>query len=125
MNQQYHLCVWYKFTQFYFGVYLSQSVVDHGNENSNIHYLGHHEGNPNMCCDLVESVGCQDNQKKEWIAFVFYCLENPSGAHKFGTTGPIHVGVSAQCTSPNEHLNQVENKKCHMFNFRLIPLDNI
>ncbi len=30
-------------------------------------------------------------------------------SHNFGTTGPIQVGFSAKCTSPNEHFNQTEN----------------
>ncbi len=64
------------------------------------------------------------SQKKECVSFVFYCFENPSIAN-FGTTGLIQVGFSAKCTSPNENFNQVENWKCHMFDFRLIPLDRI
>ena len=63
------------------------------------------------------------SQKKKWISFVFYCSENPSLAHNFGTTG--EVGFSAKCTSSNEHFNQKENWKCHMFVFRLISLDRI
>ncbi len=70
-----------------------------------------------MCYDLVESVGSQEHwlwdniQKKELISFVFYCLENPSIVHNFGTTGPIQVGFWAKCTSPNEHFNQIEKLK--------------
>ncbi len=42
--------------------------------------------------------------------------------YNFGTKGLMQVGVSAKCTSPNEHINQIENWKCHnMFDFRLIP----
>ena len=63
-----------------------------------------------MCYNLVESVGSIDySQKKKLISFVFYCFENPSIAHNFGTTGPIQVGFSAKCTSPNKHFNQIEN----------------
>ena len=65
------------------------------------------------------------SQKKDWISFVFYCFENPSTARNFETTEPILVGFSGKCTSPNGHFNQIENWKCHMFNFRLIPLDRI
>ena len=65
------------------------------------------------------------SQKKEWISFIFYCFENPLIAHDFGTTDPIQVGFSAKCTSPNEHFNQIENWKCHIFDFRLISLDHI
>ncbi len=43
----------------------------------------------------------------------------------FGTTGPIQVGFSAKCTSHNEDFNQIENWKCHVCDFRLIPLDHI
>ena len=32
------------------------------------------------------------SQKEELISFVFYCLESPSIAHNFGTTGLIQVG---------------------------------
>ena len=66
------------------------------------------------------------SQRKEWISF--YCFENPSIAHNFGTTGWIQVGFSMclkRCTSPNEHFNQIQSWKCHMFNFRLIFLDCI
>ncbi len=42
-----------------------------------------------------------------------------------GTTGPIQVGVSAKCTSPNEDFNQIKNWKCHLCYFRLIPQDRI
>ena len=47
--------------------------------------------------------------------------------YNFGTTGLIQVGFSAKCTSPESwwELNQIENWKCHMFDFRLIPLDCI
>ncbi len=54
-----------------------------------------------------------------WESFNFY---------NFGTTGrtgPIHVGFSAKCTSPNDDFNQIENWKCAKVNFRLIPLDHI
>ncbi len=43
----------------------------------------------------------------------------------FGTTSPIQVGFSAKCTSPSEDFNQIENWKCHMFDFQLLPLDRI
>ncbi len=45
------------------------------------------------------------SQKKKWISIVFYCSENPSIAHNLGTTGPIQVGFSAKCTSPNDDIN--------------------
>ena len=49
--------------------------------------------------------------KKIGINFfiVFYCSDNPSIAHNFGTTGLIQVGFSAKCTSPEEDFNQIEN----------------
>ncbi len=64
-------------------------------------------------------------QKKELISFVLYCFENPSIVHNFGTTSPIQRGFSAKCTFPNEHFNQIENWKCHMFAFILISLNRI
>ncbi len=56
---------------------------------------------------------------------IFFCSENPSIACNLGTTGPIQVGFSAKCTSLNEVFNQIENWKCHMCDFWLIPLDHI
>ncbi len=34
-------------------------------------------------------------------------------------------GFQAKCTSPNELFNQIENRKCHVFEFRLISQDRI
>ncbi len=65
------------------------------------------------------------SQKRKWISIFFYCSESPSIAHDLGTTGPIQMGFSAKCTSPNEDINQIENWKYHMCNFWLIPLDHI
>ncbi len=48
------------------------------------------------------------SQKKKLISIVF-CSKNPSIAHNLGTTGPIQVGISAKCTSPNEDFNQLDN----------------
>ena len=45
------------------------------------------------------------SQKKEWISFVFYCFENPSIAHNFGTTGQTQVGFSVKCTSSNKKVD--------------------
>ena len=36
-----------------------------------------------------------------------------------------HWSNSTRCTSLNEHFNQIENRKCHMFNFRPTSLDCI
>ncbi len=55
--------------------------------------------------------------------FCFLLFENHLIAHNVGTTDLIQVEFPAKCTSPNEDLNQIEN--CHMFDFRLIPLDRI
>ncbi len=58
----------------------------------------------------------------------FYCFLlfwESSIAHNLGTTVPIQVEFSAKCTCLNEDFNQIENWKCHMCNFRLIPLDRI
>ena len=85
----------------------------------------------NLCCNLVGSVKksaaliVRYSQKKEWISIVFYCSNYPSIAHNLGTTGLIQVGFLPKCTSSNEELNQIENWKCNMCNFRLIPLDRI
>ncbi len=62
---------------------------------------------------------------QKWIFIVLYYSENPLIAHNVGTTGPIQVRFSAKCTSPNEHFNQIENWKCHMFKFWLISADPI
>ncbi len=64
-------------------------------------------------------------QKKECISFVFYCLENLSIAITLQPLVRFQVEFSAKCTSPNEDFNQVENWKCHMFDFRLVLLDRI
>ncbi len=57
----------------------------------------------------VSSIDYESSQKKKLISIVFYCSENPSIAHNLGTTGPIQVGFSAKCISPNGHFNQKEN----------------
>ena len=68
-----------------------------------------------MCYDPAESV----RSRKQWLwdiarkrnmtFFCFLCFENPSIA--FWTIGPIQVGFSTKCTSPNEHFTQIENLK--------------
>ena len=81
----------------------------------------------NMCYNLAESVGTREHwlwdvarKRNEFLLFsiVLRILQ-------LGTTGPIQVGFSAKCSSPNEHFNQIENLKYHMFDFRLISLDCI
>ena len=57
--------------------------------------------------------------------FCFLLFWESFNCYNFGTTGPIQVGFSAKCTSPDEDFSQIENWKCHMFNFWLIPLDRI
>ncbi len=50
-----------------------------------------------MCCDLEESVRDTDFEiqaNKDMNFFVFYCLENHSISHNFGTAGPIKIGFS-------------------------------
>ena len=76
-----------------------------------------------MCYDLAQWVGNWEHWlahslKKEWISFVFYCFENPSITRNFGTTGPIQVGYFSKWALQS-------NRKCHMFDFRLIILDRI
>ena len=83
-----------------------------------------------LCYDLVESFWGQEHWlwdigRNKLISFAFYYVENPSIAHNFGTTGLIQVWFSAKCTPLNEHFNQIENWKCHMFDIRLISLDCI
>ncbi len=56
-------------------------------------------------------------------SFCFLLFWESFNCFNFGTTGPIQVRFSAKCIPPNEDFNQIENWKCHMFNFRLIPLD--
>ncbi len=65
------------------------------------------------------------SQKKGMHFFCFLLFWESFNCYNFGTTGPIQVGFSAKCTSPNEHFNQIENWKCHMFDFRRIPQDRI
>ncbi len=85
----------------------------------------------NVLKDLAESVKSQEHllwdiarMRNEFLLFSIV-LKSPSITHNFGTTGSIQVGFSAKCTSPNEYFNQIENWKCHMFNFRLISIDRI
>ncbi len=55
--------------------------------------------------------------------FCFLLFWESFNCCNFGTTGPVQVGFSTKCTTPNEDFNQIENWKCHMFDFGLIPLD--
>ena len=66
-----------------------------------------------------------DTARKRNAFLLFSIVLRIFQSFNFGTTGPIQVGFSAKCTSPNEDINQIENWKCHIFNFRLIPLDRI
>ncbi len=70
-------------------------------------------------------IDCEIQSEKgmHFFCFVLF-LES---FNNFGTTGPIQMGFSAKCTSPNEHFtfSQIENWKCYMWDFRLIPLDRI
>ncbi len=82
-----------------------------------------------MCYDLVRSREhwlWDIARKRNKFLVIFYCSENPSIAHNnFGTAGPIQVEFQQKWTSPNEHFNQIENWKCHMFNIRLTSLHRI
>ncbi len=69
----------------------------------------------NMCCDLEGSV----RSRQHWLrdtarkrnAFVLFSLFWESfNCYNFGTTGPIQVGFSGKCTSPNEDFNQIETE---------------
>ncbi len=82
-----------------------------------------------LCCNLARSVGSRahwfwDTARKRNAFLCFPLFWEFSNCYNFGTTGPIQVGFSTKCTSPNDDFDQIENWKCHMFNFRLIPLDN-
>ena len=57
--------------------------------------------------------------------FCFLLFWESFKCYSFGTTGPIQVGFSAKCTSPNMDFNHIENLKCNILDFRLIPLDCI
>ena len=65
------------------------------------------------------------SQKKEIYFFCFLLFWESSNCYNFVTTGPIQVGFSANVPLFNEYFNQIENWKCHMFDFRLISLDRI
>ena len=71
-----------------------------------------------MCYDLTESVRSQEH----WLRDI---ASKRNGFLLFSTVLRIQVGFPAKCTPSNEHLNQIENWKCHMFDFRLISLDRI
>ena len=60
------------------------------------------------------------SQKKECSFFPLLFWES-FNCYNFGTTGPIQMGFSAKCTSPN----QIENWKCHLCDFWLISLYHI
>ncbi len=64
-------------------------------------------------------------QKNECIFLFFIVFRLFQYCYNFGTTGPIQIGFSGKCTSPNVDFNQIENWKCHMFDFRLIRLYRI
>ncbi len=82
-----------------------------------------------MCCDLVESVGSGEHclwdtsrKRNEFLLFsiVLRILQ------LLITLEPLaQVEFSAKCTSQDKHFNQIENWKCHMFEFWLISLDRI
>ncbi len=65
------------------------------------------------------------SQKRNVVLLFFQLFWESFNYYNFGTTGPIQVRFSAKCTSPNEDFNQIENWKCQMFDFRLIPLDRL
>ncbi len=78
-------------------------------------------GHTCMCYNLAGSIGSREH----WLWDIARKWMNPSIAQNFGTTSPIQMGVSEKCTYQNEHFNQIENWKCHLFDFRLISLDCI
>ncbi len=80
-----------------------------------------------MCCDLVESVRSWQHwlwdmaRKRNDFLLLFWESFNCSLLWNHWNTG----GVFRLMYSSHEHFNQIENWKCHMFNFRLIALDHI
>ena len=78
-----------------------------------------------MCCDLAGSVGSQkhwlwDIARKRNKFLLFSIVLRILVAHNLGITGPIQVGFSAKCTSPNEDFNQIKKlKMSHV----LLPTD--
>ena len=84
-----------------------------------------------MCCDLAGSVRSRehwlwDTARKRNAPLLFSIVFWESfNCYNFGTTSPIQVTFSAKCTPPDEDFTHIENWKCHMFNFQLIPLDRI
>ncbi len=68
---------------------------------------------------------CEIQPGKGMHFFCFLLFWESFNCCNFGTPGPIQVGFSAKCTSPDEDFNQIENWKCDMFDFHLIPLDRI
>ena len=83
-----------------------------------------------LCCDLGGSVRSweqwlRDTARKRNAFLLFAIFWESFNCYNFGSTGLIQVGFSAKCTSRNKDFNQIENWKCHMLDFRLIPLDRI
>ncbi len=52
--------------------------------------------------------------RKRNIFFCFLLFWESFNCYNFETAGPIQVGFSVKCTSPNEDFNDIENWKCHM-----------
>ena len=85
-----------------------------------VHPCKCHVRSTSMCCDLAESVR---SQIARWISFVFYCLENLSIGHNFGSTDS--GGVCSKIYLSKWALQSNRKLKCHMFDFRLISLDHM
>ncbi len=87
------------------------------------------QNNQNNVLRSAGSVGSREHslciQPGKGMHFCFLLCWESFNCYNFGTTGPIQVSFSERCTSPNEDFNQIENWKCRMFDFRLIPLDRI
>ncbi len=73
----------------------------------------------------VRSIDFDIQPEKRMHFFCFLLFWESFNCYNFGTTHPIQVGFSAKSTSPNKNFDQIENWKCHMFDFWLIPLDRI
>ncbi len=67
----------------------------------------------------------RNSQKKKCISIVLYCFENLQLLITLEPLVRFRWGFQQNVPLINEDFNQAENWKCHMSNFRLIPLDSI
>ncbi len=103
-----------------------------GSSSHRPHLEDHKEHTPDIPTDIFKSSHLLEQHI--WFSVIETTLQGsnqtPFYDHKyFIMTCNVYVrfrwGFAANCTSPNEDFNQIENWKCHMFDFWLIPLDRI